>query len=361
MATRRQTMISPTPSQSADERSLSAGPQADLQRSDAKPARGTPKRLSLALQGGGSLGAFTWGVLDRLLEEDDLTFDAISGASAGAANAVIVAAGLLAGGKPEARRRLDHFWERLSRIAPPKSGATASLFADMASRLMSPYQLNPLNLNPLEGLLSAEVDFETLRANPPLRLLIAATSVSNGRLQIFRETELTREMVLASMCLPMRSHAVQIDGERYWDGGYAANPPLISLVEASDASDMLILQIMPTAGQELPVTSPDIVKRLEQITFNGVFLREAAALTTMARVAGSGSQDPAFSRKLQKLRLHHISAEREHSALSEASGGNLEWQFLRTLRESGRAAAESWLDHGVSEPLMQQGMLRAAE
>ena len=231
----------------------------------------------------------------------------------------------------------------------------------MASRFLSPYQLNPFNLNPLEALLSAEVDFEALRANPPVRLLIAATAVSNGRLQIFRETELTRDMVLASACLPMLSQAVQINGERYWDGGYSANPPLIALVEASEASDMLIVQIMPTAGQELPVSSPDIVKRLEQITFNGVFLREAAALTTMARVAGSGSQDPAFSRKLQKLRLHHISAEREHSALSEASGGNLEWQFLRTLRESGRAAAESWLAHGVSEPIMQQGMLRAAE
>jgi NTE family protein len=180
-------------------------------------------------------------------------------------------------------------------MAPPSHGAAATLFADMASRLMSPYQLNPFNLNPLEALLSAEVDFDALRANPPLELLIAATSVSNGRLRIFRETELTPEMVLASACLPLLSQAVSIDGERYWDGGYSANPPLIALVEASDAADVLVVQIMPTAGQELPVSSPDIVKRLEQITFNGVFLREAAALTTMARVAGSGSQDPALS------------------------------------------------------------------
>src|SRR4051794_40807941 len=195
--------------------------EAPSRRSASKPARGKTRHLSLALQGGGSLGAFTWGVLDRLLEEEYLTFDAISGASAGAGNATVVAAGLLAGGKPEARRRLDHFWEQLSRMAPPKGGATASLVADMASRVMSPYQLNPLNLNPLERLLSAEVDFEALRANPPVRLLIAATSVSNGRLQIFRETELTREMVLASMCLPMLSQAVQVDGERYWDRAIA--------------------------------------------------------------------------------------------------------------------------------------------
>src|SRR3954462_906230 len=206
-------------------------------RSNPKPVRGTSRHLSLALQGGGSLGAFTWGVLDRLLEEEELTVDANSGASAGAANAVVVAGGLLAGGKPEARRRLDHFWERLSQMAPPSHGAAGTLVADMTSRFLSPYQLNPFNLNPLEALLSAEVDFEALRANPPVRLLIAATSVSNGRLQIFRETELTRDMVLASGCLPMLSHAVQINGERYWDGAYAANPPLIALVEASDASD----------------------------------------------------------------------------------------------------------------------------
>ena len=330
-------------------------------RSDRKPARGKARHLSLALQGGGSLGAFTWGVLDRLLEEEDLTFDAISGASAGAGNAVVLAAGLLAGGKPEARRRLDHFWERLSQMAPPKGGATAALFTDMASRFLSPYQLNPFNLNPLEALLSAEVDFEALRADPPVRLLIAATAVSSGRLQIFRETELTRDMVLASMCLPMLTQAVQIKGERYWDGGYAANPPLTALVEASDASDLLIVQIMPTAGQEVPTAAPEIVKRLEQITFNGVFLREAAALTAMARVAGSGSQDPAFSRKLQRLRLHHLSAEREMSALSEASGDNLEWPFLLSLRESGRAAAEHWLAQGMSEPILQKGQLRAAE
>src|SRR3954470_9939442 len=186
-------------------------------RAGPKPARGETKHLSLALQGGGSLGAFTWGVLDRLLEEEDLTFDALSGASAGAGNAVVLAAGLLAGGKPEARRPLEHFWERLSQMAPPKGGATAALFADMASRFLSPYQLNPFNLNPLEALLSTEVDFEALRADPPVRLLIAATAVSNGWLQIFRETELTRDTVLASMCLPMLSQAVQIEGEGYWD------------------------------------------------------------------------------------------------------------------------------------------------
>src|SRR3954452_20676182 len=148
-------------------------------RSASKPARGKTRHLSLALQGGGSLGAFTWGVLDRLLEEEDLTFDALSGASAGVGNAIVVAAGLLAGGKPEARRRLDRFWEQLSRMAPPQGGATANLFADMASRFLSPYQLNPFNLNPLERLLSAEVDFDALRSNPPLRLMIAAASVSN--------------------------------------------------------------------------------------------------------------------------------------------------------------------------------------
>jgi NTE family protein len=193
-----------------------------------------------------------------------------------------------------------------------------------------------------------------------VRLLIAATSIASGRLQIFRETELTREMVLASACLPLLNQAVSVGGERYWDGGYSANPPLTELVEASAVSDVLIVQIIPTEGQALPVSSPAIVKRLEQITFNGVFLREAAALATMARVAGSGSRDLAFSHKLQQLRLHHISAEREISGLSEASGSNLDRRFLLKLRESGRAAAQSWLAQGIHEPVMEQGLLTAA-
>jgi NTE family protein len=318
-------------------------------------------RLSLALQGGGSLGAFAWGVLDRLLEEDGITFDTVSGASAGAINAVILAAGLLAGGKPEARRRLDRFWERSSRMAPPVRSAVATLFGDLTSHLISPYQLNPFNLNPLKGLLSGEVDFEALRRNPPVQLLIAATSVASGRLQVFREGELTRDMVLASACLPLVNQAVSVGGERYWDGGYSANPPLTELVEASGVPDVLVVQIIPTEGQALPVSSPSIVKRLEQVTFNGVFLREAAALATMARVAGSGSRDPIFADKLRNLRLHHISAEREFAGLSEASGGNLDRRFLLKLRESGRSAAETWLLQGIHKPVVEQGVLTAAE
>jgi hypothetical protein len=166
------------------------------------------------------------------------------------------------------------------------------------------------------------------------------------------ESEQTRQMAI------LHTFAVT---RPYWDGGYSANPPVIALVEASDASDMLIVQIMPTAGQELPVSSSDIVKRLDQVTFKGVLLREAAALTAMARAVGSGSQDPASSRKLQRLRLHHISAEREQSELSEASGGNLKWQFLLNLRQSGRAAADTWLAQGIREPRMREGRLRSAE
>ena len=327
--------------------------------SEAVPSCPQERHLSLALQGGGSLGAFSWGVLDRLLEEDNLTFDAVSGASAGAMNAVILAAGLLAGGKPEARRRLDRFWERISHMAPPKRSAIAALFTDLASHLVSPYQRNPFDLNPLKKLLSAEVDFDALRANPPLRLLIAATAVSNGRLQIFRETELTREMVLASASLPLVSQAVLIGEERYWDGGYSANPPLTPLVEVSKASDLLIVQIMPTEGARLPFFSPDIVKRLEQITFNGVFLREAASLAMMARVAGSDSQDPAFARKLQQLRVHHISADRQLSNLSQESASNLDRRFLLKLRDCGRSAAEEWLTDDIQEPILQQGVLRS--
>jgi NTE family protein len=220
-------------------------------RNSAPHKTGRPRRLSLALQGGGSFGAFTWGILDRLLEEPNLSFDAISGASAGALNAIVMASGLRRGGNQEAKRDLHLFWKQAS-SAPSSAEATAAVSA--ATRLVSPYQFNPFNLNPLRAILSDLVDFDELRANPSVRLLIAATRVSDGRLRIFRENELSLKVALASSCLPLLHHAVTIDGADYWDGGYSANPPLVPLVEASRAADVLLIQLMPTAGAEGPTT-----------------------------------------------------------------------------------------------------------
>ena len=326
-------------------------PRQQLRPKDAKkPAKARKPRLSLALQGGGSLGAYTWGVLDRLLEEKDIRFDAVSGASAGAVNAVVLASGLAKGGPARARESLENFWRSASHLAPRHAGGRASSgVLDLSTRFLSPYQFNPLNLNPLRPLLGEEVDFEELRQKPPLRLLIGATRVSDGRLRIFREHQLTRDVVLASACLPLLHQAVTIDGEAYWDGGYAANPPIMPLVAASRASDILIVQIIPTEGEQLPKTSPQIIRRLDQMTFNNSLLHDLETLSTMMQLAREEQGEGARLRKLRRLRLHRLSAEDSVGDLRRMSAFNLDWAFLTSLRDAGRDSATQWLERRRNE------------
>ncbi|WP_262269110.1 patatin-like phospholipase family protein [Microvirga yunnanensis] len=299
--------------------------------------------MSLALQGGGSFGAFTWGVLDRLLEDETITFDAVSGASAGAVNAVLLASGLAQGGPSAARAGLKRFWKRASEAAPR---AHAGLAVEVAARHLSPYQFNPFNLHPLKTLLDEEIDFEALRRHPKLKLLIATTRVRDGRLRVFREKAVTLDVILASTCLPVLHHAVSIEGEAYWDGGYSANPPVLPLVSASRVEEALVVQIMPSVGAEMPTTASEIRKRIEQITFASSLARDIDALAAMKQLAGHHDQGSRLARKLQKLRLHHIAAEAEYPALGEASALNLDWNFLLALRDAGRNAADRWLSQG---------------
>ncbi|WP_147706920.1 patatin-like phospholipase family protein [Microvirga massiliensis] len=303
----------------------------------AKPTR---RRLSLALQGGGSFGAFTWGVLDRLLESEDIAYDAVSGASAGAVNAVLLASGLREGGPEAAKVRLARFWRRASEAAPR---ARAGMAVALAARVLSPYQFNPFNLHPLRTILSKDIDFDALRDRSGLRLLIAATRVRDGRLRIFREKAVTLDVILASTCLPLLHHAVTINGEAYWDGGYTANPPLFPLVSTTRASDALVVQIMPSVGLEMPTSPAEISRRMEQITFNSSLVREMEALAAMTKLAANDSEGSRLSGKLQKLRIHHISAETEFPKLSQSSALNLDWEFLIELRDAGRRAADRWL------------------
>jgi NTE family protein len=298
--------------------------------------------VSLALQGGGSFGAFTWGVLDRLLEDETVTFDAVSGASAGAVNAVLLASGLAEGGASAAKAKLGRFWRRASEAAPR---GHAGLAVEVAVRHLSPYQFNPFNLHPLKTLLAEEVDFEALQQSK-LKLLVATTRVRDGRLRVFREKAVTVDVILASTCLPVLHHAVSIDGEAYWDGGYSANPPLLPLVSASRATDALVVQIMPSVGAEMPTSASEIRKRIEQITFASSLARDMDALAAMKELAGPHDQGSRLARKLQKLRLHHLTAEAEYPALGKASALNLDWTFLLALRDAGRRAAERWLGRG---------------
>jgi len=297
-----------------------------------------PRCLSLGLQGGGSFGAFTWGVLDRLLEEREVRLDAISGASAGAVNAVLLASGMIEG-RAEAQARLARFWKRMSHAAsflPATSPAAAAIGGGfgLLPRL-SPYLLNPFDLNPLREALVAEIDFERLRARSPVKLLIGATRVRDGHLRIFRESELSVEAVLASACLPLIHHTVEVEGEPYWDGGYVANPPLIPLVLASEAANVLVVQVTPTKVERLPTTPREIARRIDQINFNSTLNAEIGAL----KVAMGLGATP----KLRRLRIDQISAQDEFEGLAEENAANLGWDFLERLRESGRGAAEAWI------------------
>ncbi len=276
----------------------------------------------------------------------------MSGASAGAINAVLLAAGLAEGGREAAREKLTHFWRRLSQAAAfVPFGNNASLMPGAASgtlsfwtRLVSPYQYNPFDLNPLRTLLNEEVDFERLRREKPVGLLVSATRVSDGRARIFGNDEITADTVLASASLPLLHHAVTIDNEAYWDGGYSANPPLHELVVASETPDILIVQITPMQRAATPTTSQEIMRRLDQITFNASLLTETDRLAEQSDlyrgIFGLLSRD---GRKWRRLALHRIAAEDEVERLSEASASNLDWSFLSDLRAHGRKAAEAWL------------------
>ena len=312
--------------------------------------------VSLALQGGGSFGAFTWGVLDRLLEADGVAIDALSGTSAGAVNAVVLASGLAEGGPERARERLRGLWRRLSELAAfTPFGSASRLFAgqeailsaavDLSTRFLSPYQFNPLALNPLRGILAEEVDFDLLRRTSPVRLLVAATAVRDGRQRIFQNAELTLEAVLASSCLPLLQRAVSIDGEWYWDGGYTANPPLLPLAVMSQAPDMIVVQVTPAEYDGLPLLAPEIARRLQQIAFNAPLLNEIEQLAALKKEfrARPKIASSRLGRKLRRLRIHRIAAEKELARLAERSALNLDPSFLLELRDAGRAAAEKWL------------------
>ena len=216
------------------------------------------RKIALALQGGGSHGAFTWGVLDRLLEEPGIELAGLSGTSAGAMNAVVTACGLLDGGHEGARAALRGFWRRVGEAAalnPLRLNPFAAFFGDMMSRMLSPYQFNPFNLNPLKNILASAVDFERLRASAGPRVFVSATSVSSGRLRVFRREELDAERVMASACLPMLFQAVQIDGEAYWDGGYSGNPTITPLVRECRSNDTILVQINPVERPGTPRTA----------------------------------------------------------------------------------------------------------
>jgi NTE family protein len=306
----------------------------------AEGRRWPPRRLSLALQGGGSFGAFTWGVLDRLLEEPNCDLDSISGASAGAVNGVLLAAGFVEGGREGARARLRRFWRRVTDEASFRSLMLIGGFSPAGTsvafgRGLSPTQFDPIDLDPLRQALAMEIDFSLLSDPICPKLLVATTRVRDGRLHIFRNRDLTADVVLASTCPPLIHCAVEIEGEAYWDGGYAANPPVVQLVQDSEATDVLVVQITPTHDTYVPMTMAAIDRRLDQIMANSALNAEIAALDF--------ARDDAATSKLRSLRLFRIAAEDTIDGLAQRSAVDLGRSFITMLHRSGRDAADRWL------------------
>lgn len=317
-----------------------------------------PVQIDLALQGGGSHGAFTWGVLDRLLEEDRLIIEGISGTSAGAMNAAVMACGLARGDRSEARRLLAEFWRRVSdaaRFSPFKRGpldrirgkwtldhTPAYLMMDLTARLISPYTLGGLAGNPLRDILCDLIDFDCL-AQGPVKLFITATNVQTGRGRVFRRHEISADVLLASACLPTLYQAVEIDGVPYWDGGYAGNPTMTPLVRECDSNDTILVQINPVERPGTPRTAREIASRVNEISFNAPLLKELRMMALLQQVVDPGSSE---ARAWQAMRLHRISSD-VMVKLGHSSKLNAEWDFLQMLFESGRGSADSFLkEHG---------------
>jgi NTE family protein len=315
------------------------------------------KRVNLALQGGGAHGAFTWGVLDRLLEDERIGFDGISATSAGAMNAAVLAYGLSVGGREGAKKALASFWRRVSHAAAfgplqptpldrvfgnrSLESSPAFVLFDLMTRLFSPYQFNPLNFNPLRQVLEQTVDFEAIRrVECPVKLFLSATNVRSGKVRVFDNMDLTVDAVLASGCLPFMFQAVEIDGECYWDGGYMGNPAIFPLIYNCESTDVLIVHINPLEREELPHNATEIMNRINEISFNSSLMREMRAISFVTRLI---DENEGLGNQLRRMMVHSIAADDVMGKLGVASKLNADWEFITWLKDTGRERADAWL------------------
>jgi len=324
----------------------------------AKPITSAPKkRLNLAIQGGGAHGAFAWGALDRLLEDERLEIEGIVGTSAGAMNASVCAYGLHKGGNQQARASLTEFWTAISRQAARgflrpspidrlrKLGSLdfspGWIWSDFLAKQLSPYQLNPWNLNPLRDVLLETIDFDDLRGSSAVKLFLCASNVMTGKLRVFDIAEMRVECALASGCLPFLFQAVEIDGEHYWDGGYMGNPPIFPIIYNCEANDVMMITVNPIAIKELPTTAQTILDRVNTLSFNSSLMREMRAINFVSNLVDSGFDDGG---RLKKLNIHCLEADEDLADLGVSSKLNADWDFLRWLFELGRAKADEFLE-----------------
>ena len=327
---------------------------------DAQGAQKT-KRINLALQGGGAHGAFTWGVLEHLLSDERLVVEGISGTSAGAVNAVMLADGLARGGRAEAQKRLADFWRAVSNngnLPPlqravvdrllsfvPLEGSPMQAWLDVLSRYFSPYDFNPLNINPLRELFDRFVDFEALRAFSDLQIFISATNVQTGRVRIFSREKITAEAVMASACLPLLFRAVEIDGVPYWDGGYLANPVIFPFFGTTKTEDVLVVQINPLVRQKTPTSAGEIMNRINEITFNSSLLAEYRAIEFVARLIDQGRLPRGIRPgQYRRVNVHRIVLDRFGTHFDAFSKLSTDFDFFDMLHVSGKRAARRFLD-----------------
>ena len=303
------------------------------------------KTVSLALQGGGAHGAFTWGVLDALLEDGRIAVDAITGASAGALNAVVMVEGWLEGGFDGARHQLETFWRRasLDGSVPPSHRLLLNRMLGLwgtVARNFGPYEANPLNINPLRDTLDALIDFNRVRACTDVEIFISATNVWTGKVAIFTRQELTADHLMASACLPTVFQAVELDGVPYWDGGYMGNPALFPLFDKTMTDDIVLVQIDPLERRQTPRTEREIRNRINEITFNSNLLRELRAVAFVKRLIAEGKLSPD---EYKNVHLHRIDGSGVLDDYQASSRLNAEWDFFVRLRDAGRRTARSWL------------------
>ncbi|WP_085032702.1 patatin-like phospholipase family protein [Ensifer aridi] len=315
------------------------------------------KSVDLALQGGGSHGALTWGVLDRLLEDNRIRICSISGTSAGAMNAVVLADGLEKGGAEGGREALAGFWKAVSdaaRWSPLQrtlwdrmsnnyslDHSAAYIWFEQVTRLFSPYQLNPFDINPLRDLIAGTNDFDAVNRCSSLKVFVTATNVRTGRAKVFTQPDLSVDTVMASACLPFMFKAVEIDGEAYWDGGYIGNPALYPLVDDRATRDIVIVQINPLIREELPTTGRAIINRLNEVTFNAALLNELRSIHLLHELIEAEGLE---SERYRDSYVHLIHAHEEVQDLSASSKFAPEWSYLLYLKERGRTWAESFID-----------------
>jgi NTE family protein len=331
-----------------------------LGRSPAPKKSSGKKRINLALQGGGAHGAFTWGVLDHLLADGRIAFEGVSGTSAGAVNAVMLADGLARGGPEEARKRLADFWRAASRDGEmsslhraisdrlfsliPIAAAPMQGWFDAVSRYLSPYDLNPLNINPLKDLIERFVDFDVVHQSE-LQLFIAATNVHTGRLRIFSREAITAQSVMASAALPYVFRAVEIDGVPYWDGGYTANPPIFPFFGTTTTEDVLVVQINPVLRASTPTSAQQIMNRVNEITFNASLAAEYRAIEFVSRLIDQGKlQRGTGPGQYRRINMHRVDLGFIGQKLTPASRLNTDFDFFEMLHRAGQRAARRFLD-----------------